>query len=61
MQISQYSVTGGKVQNNYSHLGASTVANEASEASARVEAKANKPCAYLASSEDLQGEKGSGL
>lgn len=50
-----------KGPNNYSHLGVSTVANEANKPSASVEMKANKPRVCLPSSKDLQREKVFGL
>ena len=50
-----------KGPNNYSHLGVSTVANEANKPYASVEMKANKPRVCLPSSKDLQREKVFGL
>lgn len=57
VHMQQYSVTGGKVKNHCSLLGASTVTKKANKPSASMEMKANMPRVCVTSSRDLQKEK----
>lgn len=57
VHIQQYSITGGKVKNNRSLLGASTVTKKANKPPASMDMKANMPRVCVTSSRDLQKEK----